>query len=129
MGLDQVFHKGVETAFKVFKSLQKDGQYIITPNESGWDDSPSSVSKEMKIIPSSFSQKDLKNLRFYSEIESDDVVIMIRGVDIIDNGIRVRKGDQFQIAYKTYSQLYDIKAFDTDPAEALYILLLKEVKV
>lgn len=127
MELSQVFHNGVETAFKVFKSLQKDGQYIVTSAESGWDDSISPGIHDMKVIPSSFAQEDLKNLRFFSEIASDDVIIMIKGKDITNNNIRVRSSDKFNIAYTTYSQLYDIKAFDTDSAEALYILLLKEV--
>ena len=126
MELSTVFHNGVETAFKVFASLQKDGIYIISPNESGWDDSSDPIEVPMKIIPASFSQKDLHNLKFYSEIKADDVLIMVKGVDIINNNVRVRTTDLFQIVHRSYTQLYDIKAFDTDPAEALYILLLKE---
>lgn len=126
MSLLSTFHIAAKTAFDVFKSLQKDGTYIVKPVESGWDDSDDPVSVGLKVIPNNLSQKDLQNTRFYSEIQPTDTVIMVLGAEIIKAGIRVRTSDEFTIAYTSYTQLYEIKAFDTDPAEALYLILLRE---
>ena len=126
MELSTVFHQGAKTAFTVFKSLQKDGTYIVNPSEAGWEDSDDPVEHDFKIIPVSLSEGSLRDTRFYTEIQPTDTVIMILGADVIAKSLRIRTSDSFSIVYKTYTQLYEIKNFDTDPAEAIYMLLLRE---
>lgn len=126
MSLLNTFKNAAKTVFNVFVSLQKDGYYISNTHESGWDDSDEATSHHMKILPSNLTEKELRNIKFYSEIQPTDTLIMVLGEDIIANGIRVRKSDFFQINHSSYSQLYEIIGFDTDPAEALYIILLRE---
>lgn len=126
MELSSTFHNAAKTAFVIFKSLQKDVSYIVKPEEDGWANSALPVSHPLKVIPNNLTQRDLQNTKFYSEIQPTDTVIMVLGAEIIKAGIRVRTSDEFSIAYTAYTQLYEVKGFDTDPAEALYLILLRE---
>lgn len=127
MELFGVFHLAAKTAFTVFKSLQRDGIYILNPDESGWTDSEAPTQVSMKIIPLSLSDEQVRNSKFFAKIKPTDTVVMVLGSDIISNNIKVRSGDSFSIVQRTSTQLYGIEDFDTDPAEALYLLLLREV--
>jgi hypothetical protein len=126
MELSTLFHQGAKTAFAVFKSLQKDGTYIVNPSEAGWSNSAAPVQHSIKVIRASLTERELQNTRFYSQIKPTDVIVMVLGADIISKGIRVRSSDAFSIVYKTYTQSYEIVDYDTDPAEALYLILLRE---
>ena len=126
MSLLNVFHNAAKVAFNVFDSLKKEGVYIRNTIESGWDDSTDPDNSPMDVIISSLSEEQLRQTRFYSEITPTDIVAMVLGKDIETHGIRVRKSDNFRIYHRTYDQLYEIIGFDTDPAEALYLLLLRE---
>ena len=126
MGLDTVFSSAVDTLFVVFKDFVCKGEYSIAPVDSGWDDSPDPVTHEMDVIVNGLTQSELKNTSFYSQIAPTDTVIMIKGSDIEKNSIRIRNSDSFKITHKTYTQDYLIIDHDTDPAEALFLVLLRE---
>lgn len=127
MELKTVFNNAVETAFTVFASLVKEGGYIVTPENLGWDDTTPNLPIPMGVIVNGLTQKQLKNTRFYTQIEPTDTVIMVKGSDILNNGIRVRNSDRFTIKFSdTLTVSYEIQAHETDPADALYLILLRE---
>lgn len=126
MGLADVFTAAVETAFTVFADFVKSGAYIVEPDESGWTTSDVAVECEMDVIVNGLTQKDAQNTKFYAQIRETDTIVMVKGTDISKNNIRVRNSDSFKVIHKTYTQLYEIVAHDTDPAEALYLILLRE---
>ena len=144
MALADVFISAVDTAFTVFSSVVKTGRYIINKEGSGWGESTEDIippegsgepiipavdpKKEytMEVIVNGLSQDDLKNTRFFAQIEPEDTVVMLKGKDIVSNGIRVRNSDSFEIDFASYTGSFTIISHDTDPAEALFLLLLRE---
>lgn len=127
MGLQDVFIAAVEIAFQTFVELVRPGIYKFKPTGSGWedgDDTPTDY--PMEVIVNGLSQQDLKNTKFYAQILATDTVIMVRGTDIAKMSNRVRKSDEFEINHGKYVGKYSIEAHDTDPAEALFLLLLRE---
>jgi len=128
MGLNTLFESAVDTAFQVFKDLAKPGKYLVRPEESGWGDDEAPIEHSMEVIVNGLSQDDKKETSFYTEIQPSDTIVMVKGKDIAANSIRVRNSDKFQIQFKSYTSEFNIIASDTDPAEALYLILLRDVK-
>lgn len=128
MGFSDIFISAVDTAFTVFSDFVKSGKYIY-PN-AGWgsenesDDIAAGI--PIDVIVNGMTQKDLRNSKFYSQITPTDTVVMIKGKDIDSNNIRVRNSDLFSITFKNYTQLFIIVDHETDAANALYLLLLRE---
>ena len=126
MGLAEVFESAVDTVFTVFVDAVKVGRYVIPPVDSGWGGTETSVKHEMSVIVNGLSQEDKKNTSFYTQIQPNDTIIMVKGIDIRDNSIRVSNSDLFEIDFTSYTDLFTIEAHDTDPVEALFIILLRE---
>lgn len=127
MGLQDVFIAAVEIAFQTFVDLVRPGIYKANPSGSGWEDGDDvPIDYPMEVIVNGLGQKDLKNTKFYAQILETDTVIMVRGTDIAKMNNRVRKSDGFEINHGKYIGKYSVEAHDTDPAEALFLLLLRE---
>ena len=126
MGLSTVFDNAVVTAFDVFKEAIKQGRYVVNPVESGWEEGETSVKHEMGVILNGLSQKDRENTSFSSQIQPNDSIIMVKGTDIRDNSIRVTNSDSFELDLAFGTDSFTIVAHDTDPYEALFLILLRE---
>jgi len=126
MGLKNVFISAVDTAFTVFVDLIKPGRYIINQEGNGFDDELESEEYNMEVIVNGLSQSDLRNSKFFAQIQPEDTVVMVKGKDIASNSIRVRNSDSFEIDFSSYTGSFVIIDHDTDPAEALFLLLLRE---
>jgi len=94
MSIKNTLNSAVNTIFKTFKDIIKDGTYIVDENGDGWE-STSSTSSEypMETIVNGLSQRDLKGLSFYEHIQPTDTIVMIKGSDISKYGITVRSSD------------------------------------
>jgi len=126
MDLNTVFHNAVATAFKVFKGLIKSGEYIVAVESKGWSSSGTPTTASLDVIVNGLTQDQLKNTKFYTQMEPTDTVIMVKGKDLAEKGIRVRNSDNFRIDFDTYSTYFEIQGHETDPAQALYLILLRE---
>jgi len=126
MDLNLVFKNAVDIAFTVFASLVKPGAYIVEPEEKGWDDTTENEPVPMDVIVNGLTQKQLRETRFYTQMEPTDTVIMVKGSDITEKGIKVRNSDKFSITFPTETTVFEIQANETDPAKALYLILLRE---
>ena len=126
MGLAEVFESAVDTAFTIFVDAVKVGRYVVSPDNSGWGDTETIIKHQMEVIVNGLSQEDKRNTSFYTQIQPTDTIIMVRGIDIRDNSIRVSNSDLFEIDFASYTDLFTIEAHDTDPVEALFIILLRE---
>lgn len=126
MSLQDVFQNVAVIAFNVFSSLVRKGRYIVTPTESGWGDADTPSTYEMDVIENGLSQDQKANTKFYSQIQPTDNIIMVKGVDIIGNGIEVKNADEFEIDSRFGTKKFVIIDHETDPAEALFTILLRE---
>lgn len=126
MNLNLVFENAVNTAFTVFKDLIKKGKYISEPSESGWGDDDPNVEIPMDVIVNGLSQEDKKNTSFAAQIMPSDTIIMVKGVDIKNTVKKVKSGDKFSLFLNDEWVELNIEAHDTDPAEALFLVLLRE---
>lgn len=128
MGLNLVFENAVQTAFTVFKDFVKPGKYIVSAKDSGWGEAVVPVEYEMEVIVNGLTQEDLRKTSFFTQIQSSDTIAMVKGKDIASNSIRVRNVDKFEVQFKSYTTQFVIVEHETDPAEALFLLLLRETK-
>lgn len=119
MGLKEIAAKGVETTFKVFKDAVKDGLYIVETDD-GWG-TTSSQSDEIRIILDRFRQEDLESTSFYELIQPTDSKGLVPGKDL---NLTVKASNIIQIGERKFT----LVAFETDPFEALYTLLLRDTK-
>lgn len=126
MSLKDVFISAVDTTFTVFADMVKTGRYITNQEGNGFDDDLASDEYTMDVIVNGLSQSDLRNSKFFAQIQPEDTVIMVKGKDIASNAIRVRNSDSFEIDFPSYTGSFNIIGHDTDPAEALFLLLLRE---
>lgn len=126
MGLSDVLTSAVDTVFTVLSDFVCDAKYTVTPAESGWDESEVFTSFDLKVIPNGMSQNDLRNTKFFSQIAPTDTVAMVKGSEIKSNGIRVRASDTMNVTINSIDVPFEVIAYDTDPAFALYMILLRE---
>jgi hypothetical protein len=122
----KLFEDAVETAFTVFSSLLKDGMYLTVPEESGWGTDVPPVESPMVVIVNGLTQKDKENTSFFTQILSSDTIIMAKGADLRKNSVEVSSSDKFKILFGEVWKTFNIVAHETDPAEALYLLLLRQ---
>jgi len=126
MSLNTVFSGAVDTIFTVFKDLVKQGNYLRLPAESGWEDSEVPTSYDISVIVNGLSQKEISNTKFYAHMNPTDTVIMVKGSEIAAHELRIRSSDLIQIVFSTYTGLFEIIDHETDPAEALFLILVRE---
>jgi len=131
MSLTDVFDSVVEAAFTIFADFVKSGKYIVTPGSSGWGESTIIPDHSMDVIINGLSQKNIRNSAFIAQIQPTDTIIMAKGVDIRNTVKRVKNGDEFSVKFiaddEDSWETFNIVTHDTDPAEALFLILLRKL--
>lgn len=119
MGLKNVFISGVNTIFTILKDAVKSGQYIVI-TDNGFDDKLE-VSYDVRVILDHFTQKDVEHAPFYELIQPTDTKGMIPGEDLT---VAMNTANMLVVEGREFA----IVAFETDPMEALFTLLLRDTK-
>lgn len=124
MSLYDVFHSAANTVFTVFKSLIVSGEYVQNIS-TGWEDvAPVPNTYPVDIILGAVSKEDMRQSRLYGLIQPTDVLALVKGSQIV---FEIKTGnDTVKITHKS-SQIvtYSVEGFDTDPAGAVYTVLLR----
>jgi len=122
MALIDVFKGAAATAFQVFDSLTVDVNYVNV-TEVKWEDEPGTETLyPAKMIKENFTQKDMYSLSFSSLIQPTDIKGLIQGVDM-----PATPTTQDLVRVTASGQEFHVIAWETDPANALYTLLLREL--
>ena len=120
MGIRGTLAKGVETVFKSFGDVVKEGIYVITADD-GWDDAEVTEYDPLRVITDKFTQEDIEASSFSDLIQHTDTKGLVPAVDFTDNDIIPTSGNVFKVNDVNFT----IVAFDVDPADVLYTLLLR----
>ncbi len=124
MSLHTTFQKAAKTVFKVFKSLIFKVQYVVVLKD-GFDVN-TRTNHPVDMIVDTFAERDVQFLSFSNLIQPTDVKGLVRGQNLRDQGIATLSTSDV-IVRDDNDVEYAIIAYNTDPAEALYILLLRKV--
>lgn len=124
MSLYTTFNKAAETVFKVFKSLIVKVDYIVVTDD-GFDD-VSTDDYAVDMIIDTFSERDVQFLSFSALIQPTDLKGLVRGQQLRDEGATIYSTTDL-VKRKDNDVEYSIIAYNTDPAEALYTFLLRNV--
>ncbi len=124
MSLKTTFNNAAETIFKVFKSLIVPVNYV-TEVEDGFG-TVKSTETPVDMIIDNFAERDVQYLSFSRLIQPTDVKGLIRGKQLRSLGI-TELDTTSKIVRIDNGVVFSIVAYDTDPAEALYTVLLRGV--
>ncbi len=116
MSLRDTFHTAAATAFTVFASLVKSGMYTHVVDD-GFSRTETEV--PVNIIISSFDQTDIQKVSFAALIQPTDIQGLIKGSDLT-----LPLSSEGKMTVDSIE--YGVVAHQTDPAEALYIVLLRK---
>ena len=119
MGLKNVFVRGVNTVFSILKDAVYQGQYIVVTDD-GFDN-VSEDSYTVRVILDRFNQEDVEYSSFYDLIQPTDTKGLIPGEDL---PVPMNTSNFLQVG----SRKFAIVAFETDPMEAMFTLLLRDTK-
>lgn len=119
MGLKNVFINGVNTVFSVLKDAVHKGQYVVIADD-GFDN-VSEVSYDVRVILDRFNQEDVEYSSFYDLIQPTDTKGLIPGEDL---PVSMNTANILQVGERKFA----IVAFETDPMEAMFTLLLRDTK-
>ena len=123
MSIKTTIDKGVRTIFKVLKSLVHPAEYISVSSDGFSSNTETSVT--VSVIIDSFSEKDVQFLSFSEFIQPQDMKGLMKGTDL---QISPSSKDYLNVTDSSiYAGKYRIVAWSTDPAVALYILLLRRI--
>ena len=123
MSIKTVINKGVSTVFKVLKSIVYPAVYT-TVQDDGFS---TAVTKDytVDVIIDSFSERDVQFLSFSELIQPQDVKGLIRGSQL---PVYPSSKDFLVVTSTDASNgKYSVIASSTDPAFALYTVLLRRV--
>lgn len=117
MGLKNTFVRGVNTVFSVLRDAVKQGQYIVITDDGfdGVSEDPHNV----RVILDRFTQEDVEYSSFYDLIQPTDTKGMIPGEDL---PVAMNTSNILKVGDRKFA----IVAFETDPMEALFTLLLRD---
>ena len=119
MGLKNVFLSAVNSIFSVLNDAVQQGQYIVV-TDNGFDD-VTETPYDVRVILDNFTQKDVEYTSFYDLIQPTDVKGLVPGEDI---PVSVNTSDRLRVGDRDFA----IVAFETDPMNALFTLLLRDTK-
>lgn len=125
--LKQIFENAIVTAFKVFEESVVTGTYT----------QPSSTDDGFTVVPGSntpfegiitkFEQKDIQTLSFGNRVQPTDLKCLIPGSFI--SSLEITTQDTLTVTSdfegNVLNDKYSVIAFDVDPYQVLYILLLR----
>ena len=126
MGLESVFIKAADTAFRIFKDAVRVGQYY-SYIDTGFEEDNANGNSDypITIIEAEFSENDIKYLSFSEYIQPHDVKGLVRGKEIVTK-VHAQT-DKISITQKDGSILtYTVVDFSTDPMKILYTFLLRK---
>lgn len=119
MALYDIFHNAADTIFNVFKSLTHQAVYV-SKFEDGFD-VVTTTELDIDIIIDTFSERDVQFLSFSQLIQPTDVKGLVRGKQL--TSIELSTNDLVRVDGTEYT----VVAYSTDPATAVYTLLLRAV--
>jgi len=117
MSLKTVFQKGVNISFSIFNEAVKNAKYTVK-TDNGFEDA-TVVEHDVRVILDKFSQEDITSSSF-SQIQPTDTKAMIPGTDLL---VPMHTGNELNVE----GRVFTIVAFETDPYEALFTLLVRDV--
>lgn len=120
MGIKATFAKGVERIFTAFGDVVKEGIYVLT-DDDGWGNVTTISSNPMRVITDKFEKEDLEKASFSELVQHTDTKGLVPAVDFTSQSLIPKTGKVFKVDDVEFT----IEAFDTDPAEAMYTLLLR----
>jgi|JFJP01.1.fsa_nt_gi hypothetical protein len=123
MGLKKVFTAGVNTAFKVLKDLVYSATYT-TVQDDGFS-TATTTDYQVDVIIDSFSERDVQFLSFSELIQPQDVKGLLKGAQL---PVFPSSRDLLLVTSNDAANgQYRVIASTTDPAFALYTILLRRV--
>lgn len=109
---------GVNTIFNVLQSdAVKDGEYVVIVDD-GFS-AKTETSYTARVILDKFTQEDVSGSSFADLIQPTDTKGMVPGEDLT---VTLNTSNYFSVEGRRFS----IVAFETDPFEAMYTLLLRD---
>jgi len=124
MSLKDTFLKAANVIFNVFESLTHAVNYVVVIKDGFDVDTREEYPVDMII--DNFAERDVQFLSFSNLIQPTDVKGLIRGQQLRDLGV-LELSTQDKVVRIDTSREFAIIAYSTDPAEALYTLLLRDV--
>jgi hypothetical protein len=118
MSIISAFQNGVNTIFKVMKDAVHNAEYVAVV-DNGFDPKSEQVCP-VRVILDKFTQHDVKHTSFADLIQTSDVKGLVPGVDVT---LKIQAGTGNLL--RTDDITYDIVAYDTDPMQIMYVLLLR----
>jgi nucleotidyltransferase/DNA polymerase involved in DNA repair len=119
MSLRSIFLSGVETCFSVFNEAVKTGTFSVVIDD-GFTAS-SAVSDSIRCIFEEFTENDVQTLSFSELIQPTDIKGLLPFVDLINCSMTT----QASIIFGT--EKYTVEAFDIDPMNVIFTILLRKV--
>jgi hypothetical protein len=119
MGLKETTIKAVEVIFTTLKDAVKSGQYTVKTDD-GFD-VVTSQSIPVRVILDKFRQEDSVSTSFSDLIQPTDSMGLVPGKDLT---LAVKAQTILTIDERNFT----IVAFETDSFEALYTLLLRDIR-
>ena len=124
MSLHTTFQKAAKTIFTIFKSLIRQVDYTVVIDD-GFTEATRTAHRVDMIIDT-FAERDVQFLSFSNLIQPTDAKGMVRGQDLRDQGVS-KLSTRDVVVRVDNGKEYAIIAYSTDPAEAVYTLLLRDV--
>lgn len=117
--LRDIFLAGVETAFSVFEEAVNSGT-LTNSSDDGFG-TTSEETDTIRCLFESFSANDVATLSFSKLIQPTDIKGLLPYVDVINCEISTNATATFD------GDEYTIEAFEIDPMNVIYTLLLRKV--
>ena len=124
MSLKTTFINAAKTIFTVFSSLIVKVNYVVVVQDGFDVDTENEYAVDMII--DTFAERDVQFLSFSALVQPTDVKGLILGQDLRDKGVHKLSTSDLIVRIDDGTE-YSIIAYNTDPAEALYTLLLRNV--
>lgn len=123
MSIKTTIDKGVNTIFKVLRSLVHPATYVAVVKDGFSDNSETEYS--VGVIIDSFSERDVQFLSFSDLIQPQDMKGLVRGAEL---PVSPSSKDYINVTDTSiFTGKHKVIAWNTDPATALYTLLLRRV--
>ncbi len=113
------FLKGIEVIFSMFNEAVKSGTYNVDTDD-GFNDA-STANDSIRCIFETFSEKDVEVLSFSKLIQPQDIKGLMPSVDLVNCEMTTQGYCLFG------TDKYAVEAFDLDPMDVIYTLLLRKV--
>jgi len=125
MGLDATFRKTATTLFNVFKSLSIPVTYTHVADNG--IDIPTTLVVPVTAIFTKLSTKDASSLSFANFVQPSDYICLIAGESFLGQnpaiGATITTTTQSNVF--AANEVFNVIAFDVDPARAVFTILLR----